>query len=139
MTDLSYSDLALLVRIQQWTEADSDVRLDGEEPCGEKTCDRVRIVPTPDNREFPCASYRLWFTRDDRLLQRAELYDPHDQLMKMITCRDYFASGRFVTARSCQIEHVKTKMRSVITMQEVAYDTGLGDDLFTIAHLSEGR
>ena len=84
-------------------------------------------------------SYRLWFTRDDRLLQRAELYDPDDRLMKTITCSSYFASGRYMTARSCEIEHVKTKTRSVITVREVTYDAGLGDDLFTIAHLSEGR
>jgi hypothetical protein len=139
MSDLSYSDLGLLVRIQQWTDAEGTARLEGEEACGEHTCDRVRLVPALDNEEVPCASYRLWFTRDDRLLQRAELYDPHDQLMKTITCGGYFASGRFMTARSCEIEHVKTKTRSVITVQEVAYDTGLGDDLFTIAHLSEGR
>jgi hypothetical protein len=138
-TDLSYSDLALLVRIQQWTDADGDVRLDGDEPCGESTCDRVKLVPAPNNQEFPCASYRLWFTRDGRLLQRAELYDPDDQLMKTITCGGYFATGRYMTARSCEIEHVKTKTRSVITVREVTYDTGLGDDLFTIAHLSDGR
>jgi hypothetical protein len=139
MSDLSYSDLGLLVRIQQWTDAEGTARLEGDEACGENTCDRVRIVPAPDNEEFPCASYRLWFTRDDRLLQRAELYNPRDQLMKSITCGGYFASGRFMTAHSCEIEHVKTKTRSVITVQEVAYNTGLTDDLFTIAHLSEGR
>jgi len=138
-TDLSYSDLPLLVRLQQWTDADGDVRLDGDEPCGASICDRVRLVPAADNDEFPCARYRLWFTREGRVLRRAELYDPHDQLMKTITCDGYFATGRYMTARTCEIEHVKTKTRSVITVQEIAYDTGLGDDMFTIAHLSEGR
>lgn len=49
----------------------------------------------------------------------------------------YSASGRFMTARSCTIEHPKTHTRSVITVKEVAHDTGLGEDLFTVAHLSE--
>jgi hypothetical protein len=87
----------LLVRIQQWTDAEGTIRLEGDEPCGERTCDRLRLVPAADNGEFPCASYRLWFTRDDRLLERAELYDSHEALMKTIACRGYFATGRFMT------------------------------------------
>jgi len=138
-TDLSYSGLVVLVRIQQWSEAEGTITLEGEEPCGEATCDRIALVPAKDNGEFPCARYRLWFTRGDRLLRRAELYDPDDRLMKTITCEGYFASGRFMTPRTCVVEHVKTGTRSTITVEEVAYDTGLGDDLFTIAHLSEGR
>jgi hypothetical protein len=50
--------------------------------------------------------------------------------------------GRGHTAKTIRarfIEHVKTRTRSTITVREVAYDTGLGDDLFTIAHLGEGR
>lgn len=139
MSDLSYSDLVLLVRIQQWTDAEGTARLEGEEACGANQCDRVALVPAQDNDEFPCARFRLWFTRDDRLLHHAELYDPHDQLMKTIRCDGYFATGRFMTARSCEIEHVRTKTRAVITVKEVAYDTGLGADLFTVAHLAEGN
>jgi len=59
--------------------------------------------------------------------------------MKTITCGGYFASGRYMTARTCVIEHVKTHSRSTITVKEVAYDSGLGDELFAIGHLGEGR
>jgi hypothetical protein len=138
MSDLSYSDLVLLTRIQQWTDAEGTATLDGEEPCGGAICDRVTLVPAQDNGEFPCARYRLWFTRDDRLLRKAELYDPEDRLMKTVACEGYFASGRFMTARRCTIEHPKTHTRSIITVKEVAYDTDLGEDLFTVAHLSQG-
>ena len=137
-TDLSYSDLVVLTRIQQWTDAEGMITFEGEGVCGETTCDRIALVPVQNNGEFPCARYQLWFTRDDRLLHKAELYDPEDRLMKTITCEGYFPSGRFMTARSCIIEHVKTHTRSVVTVKEVAYDTGLGEDQFTIAHLSEG-
>ena len=44
-----------------------------------------------------------------------------------------------MTARTCVIEHVKTQSRSTITVKEVAYDSGLGDELFAIGHLGEGR
>src|SRR5438128_4231675 len=78
MSDLSYSDLVVLTRIQQWTDAEGTHTLEGEEACGKTTCDRVALVPAKYNDEFPCARYRLWFTRDDRLLWKAELYDPED-------------------------------------------------------------
>ena len=57
--------------------------------------------------------------------------------MKTITCEGYFPSGHFMTARSCSVLHVNGT-RATITVREVAYDTGLADDLFTIAHLGEG-
>jgi len=139
ISDLSYSDLVVLVRIQQWTDAEGTATLEGEEACGEQTCDRVVLVPAKDNGEFPCARYRLWFSRDDRLLRKAELYDPESRLMKTITCGGYFASGRYMTARTCVIERVKTQSRSTITVKEVAYDSGLGDELFAIGHLGEER
>jgi len=138
MSDLSYSDLVVLVRIQQWTDAEGSATLEGEDACGESRCDRVALVPARDNGEFPCARYRLWYSRDERLLRRAELYDPAGQLMKTVTCDGYFASGRYMTARTCLIEHMKTRTRSRITVREVAYDTGLSDDLFGVAHLSAG-
>jgi hypothetical protein len=136
-TDLSYSDLVVLTRIQQWTPADGTVTLDGDEACGAATCDRLLLVPASANREFPCAGYRLWYSRDDRLLRKAELRDPEDRPMKTITCEGYFASGRFMTARRCVIEHPRTGTRSVVTVEEVAYDTGLSDDLFAVAHMGE--
>jgi outer membrane lipoprotein-sorting protein len=136
--DLSYGDLELLVRLQQWSEADATTTLEGDDACGDgQTCYRLAIVPAKGNDEFPCARYRLWFGRDDLLLRQAELYDPADRLMKTIRCEGYFPSGRFMTARSCSITHVNGT-RATITVREVAYDTDLADDLFTIAHLGEG-
>jgi hypothetical protein len=125
------------MRIQQWTDTQGTVTLDGDETCGERTCDRIAILPAKDNDEFACARYSLWSTRDDRLLRRAELYDPEGRHMKTVNCEDYFASGRFMTRRSCGITHERTGTRSRIAVREVAYDTGLDASLFTIAHLSK--
>ena len=138
MTDLSYSDLVVLTRIQQWTPAEGTMTLNGEEPCGDATCDRIVLVPAKDNGEFPCARYRLWYSREDRLLRKAELHDPDDRLMKTITCEGYFPSGHFMTARSCSVAHVNGT-RATITVREVAYDAGVADDLFTIGHLGDGN
>ena len=105
--DMNYGDLELLVRVQQWSDADGTATLEGEEPCGEATCDRVVLVPAAGNDEFPCARHRLWYGRGDRLLRRAEIHDAEDRPMTTVACDDWFAS--------------------------------IGDDVFTVGHLSEGR
>jgi outer membrane lipoprotein-sorting protein len=136
--DMNYADLELLVRIQQWTPREGTATLDGDSPCAETTCERVTLVPAPGNDEFPCARHRLWYGRTDRLLRRAELYDPDDHLMTVITCDGYFAVDGHMTARACVIEHPRTGRRVTIRLEEVAYDVGIADDVFTVAHLSEG-
>jgi hypothetical protein len=136
-TDMSYRDLELIVRIQQWDEDAAPATLEGEEACGEKTCYRVGLTPARPN-EFPLTRYRLWYERDDLLLRRVEFYKDADALER-ISCTDYFASGRFMTPRRCEIEHLKTGVRAVITFEEVAYDTGVPDDVFSPSHLEEGQ
>jgi hypothetical protein len=135
--DLSYGDVEAVERVLQWTDAEGAVTSESEEACGEKTCDRVVVVPAKGNDEFPYRRYRLWFSRDDLLLRRAELYDIENRLMKTVDCGGYFASGRFMTPRECVIVHVNGG-RSTIAVREVTYDSGLAESLFAIGHLPDG-
>ena len=132
--DMSYRDLELIVRIQQWDASSASATVEGEEPCGEATCYRIMLAPTHPN-EFPCKRYRLWYSRDDLLLRRVDLYDMDDRLVKRVTCRDYFATGAFQTPRTCLIEHVPTNVRSTITVSDITYGVEASDDLFSVTNL----
>lgn len=136
--DLSYGAVEAVERVLQWTDVEGTVTSESEAACGEKICDRVLVVPAKGNDEFPYRRYRLWFSRDDLLLRRAELYDAESRLMTTVDCDGYFASGRFMTPRECVIVRVSGG-RSTIAVREVAYDSGLAESLFTIGHLSDGR
>ena len=136
--DMSYRDLELVVRIQQWDSSSATATLEGDEPCADTECSRVALVPNRPN-EFPCKRYRLWYSHGDLQLRRVDLYDLDDQVVKRITCSDYFPTGAVQTPRTCVIEHVPSKVRSVITVREVAYDEPVDDDVFSLARLSEGR
>src|SRR6185436_2796683 len=63
--DLSYRDLELLVRIQQWNDAESTATLaEKDETVDGHACHVVALVPK--NEEFPHYSkYALWFAKDD--------------------------------------------------------------------------
>jgi len=72
-TDLSYRDLELIVRIQQWNDAESTATLLPEETLDGKACQVVELMPK--NQEFSYSKYRLWFGKDDALLEQVEVYD----------------------------------------------------------------
>ncbi len=40
--------------------------------------------------------------------------------------------------RSCEIDNLPSRVRSAITIREVAHDAGLDPDLFTVASLTAG-
>jgi hypothetical protein len=44
-----------------------------------------------------------------------------------------------MTPRRCVIEHPATGTRSTITTREVTYDTGLDEQMFSLAALGEAR
>jgi hypothetical protein len=136
-TDMSYRELELIVRIQQWDDAAATATLEGEESVGGAACHRILLTPTRPN-EFPLTRYRLWYGRDDLLLYQVELYRD-DEALERVSCADYFARGRFMTPRRCEIRHLRTGVRAVVTFKEAAYDTGVADEVFSPTHLEESR
>ena len=134
--DMSYRDLEMLTRILQW-DARAATATVVEGPCGDATCHQVTLVPTGTN-EFPFGRYGLWFTRDDLLLRRVELFDRGGALLETITCEGYFSQGGIQTPRTYTIEHVPTTSRAVITIRSVTYDSGLEADIFSVSNLERG-
>jgi hypothetical protein len=134
--DMSYRDLEMLTRILQWDARAATATVE-DGPCGDATCYKVTLAPTGAN-EFPFSRYELWFTHDDLLLRRIELFDRGGSLLENITCEGYFAQGGIQTPRTYTIEHVPTKSRAVITIRSVTYNTGLEADVFSVANLERG-
>src|SRR5262249_34666131 len=48
-TDMSYRDLELVVRIQQWDDDAATATLEADEPCGGVSCHRIALAPTRPN------------------------------------------------------------------------------------------
>src|SRR4029453_9031904 len=99
-TDLSYRDLELLVRIQQWNDDEATATLGGEETIDGKPSYLVELVPK--NEEFPYSKYRLWFGKDDLLLWRVDVYEG-DQVQKRVTPSRYEKGGGYQTAMGAAI------------------------------------
>jgi uncharacterized protein len=102
-TDLSYRDLELIVRIQQWNDAESTATLLPEESLDGKPCQVIELVPKND--EFSYSKYRLWFGKDDLLLDQVDVYDADAKVIKRMRMRDYKRIQNYATAQEAEEPH----------------------------------
>jgi outer membrane lipoprotein-sorting protein len=136
-TDLSYRDLELIVRIQQWNDAESTATLLPEESLDGKACQVVELVPKND--EFSYSKYRLWFGKDDALLDQVDVYDADAKVFKRMRMRDYKRIQNYATAQEAEVSNVQYDTRTKFKISNVRYDSGVPDSLFTVASIQKGR
>ena len=136
-TDLSYRDLELVVRIQQWNDAESTATLDPEEQVGGKPCHVVTLVPKND--EFPYSRYRLFFGTGDLLLWQVEVYDLEKRLFKRVRLSQYERIQDYATARESEVANVLYDTHTVFKVRNVRYDSHVPDDTFSVANVQKGR
>jgi hypothetical protein len=134
-TDLSYRDLELLVRIQQWNDSEATATLVGEETVEGHPSRIVELVPK--NHEFPYTKYRLWFGSDDYLLWRVDVYQD-DEVLKRVTPKKYEKIGPYQTAVESDIANLPANTRTIFMLRNVHYDAGVPEGVFTVSNLDKG-
>jgi len=136
-TDLSYRDLELIVRIQQWNDTESTATLEPDADIDGKPCHVVTLVPKND--EFPYSRYRLWFGADDQLLWQVEVDDADKHLFKRVRLSHYERIQDYATAVESDISNVQYNTHTIYKMKHVRYDSGVPDDTFSLANVQKGR
>jgi outer membrane lipoprotein-sorting protein len=136
-TDLSYRDLELIVRIQQWNDSESTATLEPEETLDGKPCHVVSLVPK--NEEFPYSRYRLWFGTEDALLWKVDVYDLDKKLFKTVRLAHYERIQNYATAQESDIANVQYGTHTVFKVHDVRYDTNVPDDVFDVSNVQKGR
>jgi hypothetical protein len=134
-TDLSYRDLELLVRIQQWNDDEATATLVGEETIDGKPSYVVELVPKND--EFQYEKYKLWFDTKDLLLWRVDIYED-DVVLKRVTPKKYEKIGNYQTAMEADVANLPADTHTVFTMRSVKYDTEVGEGVFSVSNLDKG-
>ncbi len=136
-TDLSYRDLELIVRIQQWNDAESTATLEPDAELDGKPCHVVTLVPKND--EFPYSRYRLWFGADDLLLWQVEVDDLEKHPFKRVRLSRYQRIQDYATAEESDIANVQYNTHTTYKVKNVRYDVGVSDDTFSVANVQKGR
>ncbi len=135
-TDLSYRDLELIVRIQQWNDDESTATLEPDAELDGKPCRVVTLVPK--NREFPYSKYRLWFGTGDFLLWQVEVFDLEGKVFKRVRMNAYERIQDFATAKESEIANVAYGTHTAFKIRNVRYNTGVSDDTFAVSNVQRG-
>ena len=136
-TDLSYRDLELIVRIQQWNDDESTATLEPEETVDGKACHVVGLVPKND--EFDYKRYRLWFGTEDFLLWKVEVYDLEDKLFKTVKLDRYERIQDYATARESNIANNQYGTHTLFKLHNIRYNSNVSDDTFAVSNVQKGR
>jgi outer membrane lipoprotein-sorting protein len=134
-TDLSYRDLEMLVRIQQWNDDEATATLVGEETVDGHPSHVVELKPKND--EFAYTKYKLWFGKDDLLLWRLDVYENDETVLKRLEPKDYEKVGNYQTAMQANVANLTADTRTNFKMRDVKYDTGVSDAQFSISSLDK--
>jgi hypothetical protein len=134
-SDLSYRDLELLVRIQQWTDAEATATLEGEEAVDGKACHIVAL--DPKNAEFQWGRYRLWFGKDDSLPWRLDIHDKGGKVVKRVVIAKYERVQEHATPVEVTVANVGENTKTTLSQREIRYNTDVGDDVFTVSALGK--
>lgn len=133
-TDLSYRDIELLVRIQQWTDDEAKATLEPAEETVDGAVSRI-VELVPKNDEFTYSRYRMWFGKDDYLLRKVEAFDDQGALYKRVQLRRFERVQDYATAMEQDVVTVKQGTHTLYKLHEVHYDSGVSDDLFSVSNL----
>lgn len=134
--DLSYRDLELMVRIQQWNDDEVTATLVGEETVDGKACHVVELVPK--NEEFAYTKYRLWFAKDDLFLWRMDVFEDDERVVKRVLPKRYQRFGNYDMAVEADVTNLPADTRTVFKISDVRYDEGVTETMFTVGNLDRG-
>lgn len=134
-TDFSYEDLAVAGEILDWSEADAEASLERQEDCGSDKC--WVLAFTPKAKELAYARLRVWL--DDKYrLRRFEFLNDKDEVLKRLEILDIRDVGPIPTAFRFEMDNVRGGSKTVVDFEDVQYDTGVTDSMFTERRLEKG-
>jgi len=138
-TDLSYRDIELIVRIQQWNDDEATATLAPEEAkFDDKPCHLVTLVPK-DTKEFPYTRYRLWFGTADLLLWQVEVDNEDGKLFKRVRFSHYDRIQDFATAKEADVATIPYSTHTAYKLRSVRYNTDVSDNIFSVSNIQKGR
>jgi hypothetical protein len=103
------------------------------EPCGERRCFVIDSVLPPRRSVYD--RVRSWIRADDHLPSRIELEGVG--VHKVMRVRRVAEVGGIPTILEAEMETPDDGYRTTVEFSDVAYNTDLGDEIFTVGHLSQ--
>jgi len=130
-SDMSYDDMGN-------RSVDEDThKLMREESVEGNECWVIESIPKDGDSEY--SRTVKWFRKDALLSVKEEFYDKKGDLLKTLHQSNISKKGECWVAHTMVVENVQDRHKTVLELFNVAFDTGLKDDLFRVATLERGR
>ena len=78
----------------------------------------------------------MWVRIDNFCMTKVEHYDKGENLYKVMTNKEIEKVGNYLISRESEMEDIKAKHRTKMIIEDVKFDSGLSDGIFTERHLS---
>lgn len=108
----------------------------GEENMDGRDCWKVECVPLDESEMY--TRRVVWVCKEACLVVRSDYYDK-DGLLKTYEAKDIRLQDGYWNVYLSEIRNVSREHRTQMRMDELRYDTGVRDDLFTVTTLQRGR
>jgi len=136
-TDLSFHDLDVLQDMTSWSEADAPSSLLGEEAVGGIPTYRIELKPARSDVYY--ARMLVWLGKDDLVMRRTEFFGDGPEPTKRIEQSDIRDVGAIPVAYHLEAATLARGSRTVMEVDEVRFNQGLTDDLFSQRALARGK
>ncbi len=136
-TDFSYEDLGLMMDVVNWTAADADSTLVREDDLDGAPCAVIELKPS-DLQDVSYSKLRIWMRAADHLVVRYEFFDDDGELTKMLQLSDIRDVGGILAPHRMEMVAVRAGSRTVATVEQLRFNVGLGDEVFTKRRLERG-
>lgn len=124
-TDFTYEDMEAVRYSEKWNpellrEEDNRYVLELKPAEGTKT-QYLRMV--------------MWVRRENFYPFKVELYDRANRIYKILTLERVEKVGNYWVSREMTMEDMKEGRKTILRLEEVKFDTGLSDEIFTERYL----
>ena len=120
-TDFTYDDMGTIEYSNDYTASLLDESPDSLV---------LKLVPKPDsNKDY--LFLKMWVARSNSFFTRIEYYDLSGNLWKVLDRREVSLIDGYWTSSEIEMHDIKLQHRTVMTLSEVEFDTGLEDSIFT--------
>ena len=135
-TDFSFEDLAIVTEILDWSDRDASATVEKEDSCGEGDHCWV-LVFVPKEKDVAYARIRLWLDSQYRT-HRFQFLDDKGEIVKQLEATDIRSVNGIPTAFRLDMKNVRAGSHTVVDFEDVKFDTGLEDRMFTEHQLEKG-
>lgn len=127
-TDFSYEDLG------SHDLDDYNYTLLGSEKFNDQDCYVIESVPKPENKKSYSKTIS-WIRKDIFIATKIEFYDKKGEFLKRLHAFNIEKIDEIWTTRRMEMENVQKKHTTVLEFENVKYNIGLKDNIFTERNL----